>query len=159
MDFKRSCVVAVGAILLATAGITNLGFAFPRPPGPVVPIPIPPPPGVVVEIPLPPPIAIPGPPEMVVVPGTNVYVAPDVEGDIVFHQGFWWRLYDGRWYRSRSYSGPWNHIAHARVPRVIFGLPPGFRHSYRENQRLHHEEVKRNWQRWEHEHHWEGHHN
>jgi len=149
MDFQRFCVVAAGTVLLATTGLTDEGLARQRPY----------PAEIVIGVPLPPPIVIQVPPALVVVPGTNVYVAPDLEGDMLFHQGFWWWLYDGRWYRSRSYGGPWQYIIRERVPGVIFAFPPRFRYSYRNYHRLHHEEVMGNWQRWEHDRHWERPHN
>ncbi len=150
MGFKRFFFAAAGAIILTTTGFASQSFAFRGHPGPFIPVP-----GVVVGIPLPPPVIIPSPPELVVVPRTNVYVAPDVEEDMVFYQGFWWRPYEGRWYRSRSYNGPWGHIVHERVPGAIIGLPPDFRYSYRDQRRIHHREVERNWNRWERERHWE----
>ena len=135
MEFKQCCFVAVGAIILATNGFVNEGYAYRG--GPVVGIGIP-----VPIMPMPPTIVISGPPELVVVPGTDVYVAPDVEGDMVFYQGYWWRLFDGRWYRSRSYDGGWMYMERG-VPRAIYGFRPGFRHHYSGHQRLHYDEVRR----------------
>jgi hypothetical protein len=60
-----------------------------------------------VNIPLPPPIIFPGPPEVVVIPETNVYAVPDVDADIFFYSGWWWRPWEGRWYRSRYYDRGW----------------------------------------------------
>ena len=141
MSFRRS----FGTIFFATTILVNLGSAFSRPPGPEI----------VVGIPSPPPIIFRAPPALVVVPGTNVYVAADVEGDFLFNHGIWWWLYEGRWYRAYSYAGPWQYIPRERVPGFIFDFRPGFRYSYRNYPRLHHEEVLGNWQRWEHDHHWE----
>ena len=138
MKLQRSCGVMVGVFLLAS-GFVDQGYAYPGAYGP----------GIAISVPLPPPIVFSAPPELVVVPGTNVYVAPDIEGDVLFHQGLWWRLYDGHWYRSRSYGGPWRYIVRERVPPVIFGFSPGFRHAYRGSHRLHHGEVERNWRGWE----------
>ena len=63
--------------------------------------------GVRVSIPLPPHIVFATPPEMVVIPETNVYVVPDLDVDIFFWNGWWWRPWEGRWYRSRNYSSGW----------------------------------------------------
>jgi len=142
MSFQRSCVVVIGTILSALVGIATQGYAYPGSYGP----------GIVIPTPLPPPIVFSAPPQLVVVPGTSVYVAPDIEGDILFSQGVWWRLYDGRWYQSRSYGGPWRYIVRERVPPIIFGFHPGFRYSYRGYHRLHPGEVERNWRGWEHGH-------
>lgn len=153
MGFQRSCLVAAGAILLATTGLVNQGLA--RPPFPPPPIFIPPPPGVVIGVPAPPsvhvrvsgppPIVFPAPPQLVMIPDSDVYYAPDVEEEIVFSQGYWWRPYDGRWYRSRSHGGPWRHVVRSRVPHPIIGLPPGYRHHYHDGPRFHHREVERRW--------------
>jgi hypothetical protein len=145
MSFRRSGVVALGTICLVTIGSANLGLAHPRPLSAEI----------VVGVPLPPPIIFRAPPALVIVPGTYVYVAADVEGDILFHHGVWWWLYDGRWYQSYSYAGPWQYVAYEMVPRIIFDFRPGFRYSYRNYPRLRHEEVLGNWQRWERDRHWE----
>ena len=57
-----------------------------------------------VNIPLPPPIIFPAPPQVAVIPGTNVYAVPDVKDDIFFYGGWWWRPWEGRWYRSHYYD-------------------------------------------------------
>jgi len=36
------------------------------------------------------------PPPVAVIPGTNVYVAPEANIDIVFYHGYWYRPYEGR---------------------------------------------------------------
>ena len=137
MEFKRSCLVAAGAMLLATTGFVSNGHAR----GPEIGI------GINIGIPVPvlPTIVVSGPPELVVVPGTNIYVAPDIDGDILFYEGFWWRLYDGRWYRSPYYDRGWVYMDRGRVPRSFYGYHPGFRHEYRGYQRVHYNDVHRNW--------------
>ena len=147
MHIRKFYGVAAGALLLSIAGLTSPCFAY----GPQVSI------GIDVAIPLPPGIVYAGPPALVVVPGTNVYVAPDVEGDLVFYGGAWWRPYQGHWFRSPSYRGPWQHIIAERVPPAVYGLPPGYRYAYREHHRIMHEDVMRNWERWDHDHYWERH--
>ncbi len=47
-----------------------------------------------------PPIAFPGPPQLVVIPETNVYAVPNIDDDIFFYGGWWWRPWQGKWYRS-----------------------------------------------------------
>ena len=46
---------------------------------------------------------------MVVIPGTNVYAVPDVDADMFFYSGWWWRLWEGQWYRSRNYNSGWGY--------------------------------------------------
>jgi hypothetical protein len=95
------------------------------------------------------------PPVMAVIPGTYVYFAPDAGIDILFYGGYWYRPYDGRWYRSRHYDGPWGYVTHERVPRAIIGLPPDYRHTYREYPRRSYREFHRNWHTWESNRYWE----
>ena len=53
-----------------------------------------------IGIPLPPPIVFPAPPGVIAMPETSgVYVCPDIDADLFFWNGFWWRLWEGRWYR------------------------------------------------------------
>ncbi|MBF0559497.1 MAG: hypothetical protein HQL08_12045, partial [Nitrospirae bacterium] len=51
-----------------------------------------------IGIALPPPVVFAAPPELIVLPGTYVYVAPDIADDIFFYNGWWWRPWEGRWY-------------------------------------------------------------
>jgi hypothetical protein len=95
------------------------------------------------------------PPPMVVIPGTYAYFAPEATVDIVFYQGYWYRPYEGRWFRARAYNGPWGILAPARVPRVLIDLPPDYRHAYREHPRIGYRDFNKNWRRWERDRHWE----
>ena len=73
----------------------------------VVPIPTMARVAVNVRISLPPPIVFAAPPALIVLPETYVYVVPDVDADIFFYNGWWWRPWEGRWYRSRHYDSGW----------------------------------------------------
>lgn len=96
------------------------------------------------------------PPSVVVIPGTYVYVVPDIDVDIFFYHGYWYRPYEGRWFRARGYNGPWVFVAPARVPRVLIELSPDYRHHIAPgHRRIAHREFKRNWRRWERDRHWE----
>jgi len=95
------------------------------------------------------------PPQLVVIPGTYAYFAPDADVDIVFYHGYWYRPYEGRWYRARGYNGPWGYIAPARVPRVLIELPPDYRHVYAGHERIHYGDFHKNWRRWEKDRYWE----
>ena len=58
-----------------------------------------------VNISLPPPIVFQAPPDVIVMPDTDdVYVVPDIDVDMFFWNGWWWRLWEGRWYRSQYYD-------------------------------------------------------
>ncbi|MBF0413836.1 MAG: hypothetical protein HQK70_14165 [Desulfamplus sp.] len=101
-------------------------------------------------------------PELVVLPGTNIYVAPDVDAEIFFYNGWWWRPSQGRWYRSRNYDAGWSH--YQRVPSFYRQIPSGWRNDYRHNrwqgrewhqQRTPYHNVQRNWNQWEKSRYWE----
>ena len=115
-----------------------------------------------VSIALPPPIVFAAPPELIVLPETYVYVVPDVGVDIFFYNGWWWRPWEGRWYRSRYYDSGWAY--YQRVPSFYAGIPSGWRNDYRDHrwrghpwnyQRIPHQQVRQNWKSWEKNKHWE----
>ena len=97
-----------------------------------------------VNIPLPPAFVFPAPPELVVIPGTYVYYWPDVDFDIFFYGGYWYRPYGGNWYHSPSYGGPWVYIESA--PSVVLSLPPDYRTVTRGFRRIPYGELHRNGQ-------------
>ncbi len=116
-----------------------------------------------VNVPLPPPIVFPAPPEVVVLPETGVYVVPDVEADIFFSGGWWWRPWEGRWYRSRHYDRGWAFYRSA-PPHFYRRVPPGWRNDYREHrwkgrewkhERVPHADVQHNWRGGERDRHWQ----
>jgi hypothetical protein len=115
-----------------------------------------------VRISLPPPIIFAAPPELVVLPETYVYVDPDIDADIYFFDGYWWRPWEGRWYRSRDYNSGWAY--YNRVPSFYPGVYSGWRSDYREHrwkgqqwnyQRMPHQQVQKNWKSWKTSNHWE----
>ena len=115
-----------------------------------------------VSISLPPPIVFAAPPVVVVIPETYVYVVPDYDGDIFFYNGWWWRLWEGRWYRSLNYNSGWGY--YRNVPSFYRGIPSGWRNDYREHrwrghpwnyQRIPYQQVQGNWRNWQKSRHWE----
>jgi hypothetical protein len=94
------------------------------------------------------------PPSVAVIPGTYAYVVPDIEVDILFYRGYWYRPFRGYWYGSQSYNGPWGYLAPARVPRALTTLPPGYRRAVREHQRIPYVQLRANWHRWEKNRYW-----
>jgi hypothetical protein len=95
------------------------------------------------------------PPPLVVIPGTYAYFVPGIELDILFYHGYWYRPYEGRWYRSRVYNGPWAFITPARVPRILIDLPPGYRNVPPGYRHIPYREYNRNWRRWERQRYWD----
>ncbi len=116
-----------------------------------------------INIALPPPLLIAEPPRMVVLPETYVYVAPELDIDIFFYDGWWWRGWEGRWYRSRSYSSGW--IYYEDEPVFYRNVPREWRRWYRErrwredytwdHRPIPFHEVEQNWQDWEDRRYWE----
>jgi hypothetical protein len=87
-----------------------------------------------INIPLPPPIIFPAPPELVVIPETDVYAVPDVEEDMFFYAGWWWRPWEGRWYRSHYYDRGW--ILYRGVPSFHRKVPVDWRDNYKDRRML-----------------------
>src|SRR4030066_388696 len=115
-----------------------------------------------VSIPLPPPIVFAAPPGVIVIPETYVYVVPEVQEEIFFYNGWWWRPWGGRWYRSRHYSSGW--VYYQSVPSFYARIPSGWRNDYRDHrwgghqwnyQRIPHQQLQQNWSSWEKSRHWE----
>ncbi len=85
-----------------------------------------------VSVPLPPPVMFPAPPQLVVIPETDVYAVPDVDVDVFFYGGWWWRPWEGRWYRSQRYDSGWGH--YKGNPSFYGHVPSGWRNDYRQGR-------------------------
>ncbi|NWG02721.1 MAG: hypothetical protein HXY44_07695 [Syntrophaceae bacterium] len=115
-----------------------------------------------VSIPLPPPIVFPAPPQVIVIPETYVYVVPEIDIDIFFYGGWWWRPWGGRWYRSRAYDSGW--VYYQGVPSFYRGPLIDWRIYYRDrvwrghpwdHRRVTLPELRQNWRNWEKNRYWE----
>jgi hypothetical protein len=104
-----------------------------------------------------PAVVIPSPPDVILVPGTYAYFVPDIDTDIFFYHGYWYRPYKKYWYRSSHYNGPWTYIVNDRVPLVLSEIPPDFRHIPPGQTRIPYGQLKKNWKQWEKEKHWDKH--
>jgi hypothetical protein len=134
MKMRKSCFLVIGALLLVLTGYVaqteagvnvNVGINLPA-------------------------IRFAGPPDVVVIPGTYVYMVPDSDADVMFYQGYWWRPYEGHWYRSRNYNGRWRYIEPRRIPSGLRALPQDYRHRLSPGyERIHHGDVQKNWKKWE----------
>jgi len=107
-----------------------------------------------VNIPLP-GLVIPAPPALIVIPGTYVYYPPDVDVDIFFYHGYWYRPYRGGWYIANGYNGPWRTVGPRYVPRALINVPPAHRRISSEHERLPYGTVRQNWRTWERDRHWD----
>ncbi|MGD9730648.1 MAG: hypothetical protein AB7U45_00590 [Desulfamplus sp.] len=115
-----------------------------------------------ISISMPPLIVFDEPPELIVLPETYVYVVPNIDEDIFFYDGWWWRQWEGSWYRSRDYSSGWAN--YTEVPSFYMEIPPGWRYEYEEEhwrgyrwkpKTISYEQVSRNWKGWEKSSYWE----
>ena len=137
---RKSCLLIISALLLVLAGAATYSEAGVRV-------------NIGVNLPA---IRFAAPPDVVVIPGTYVYMVPDIDVDILFFQGYWWRPYEGHWYRSRDYRGSWRYVEPRRVPSGLVQLPSDYRHRLSPGyERLPHRDVQRNWKKWEKERHWD----
>ena len=101
-----------------------------------------------------PQVVISTPPPMIQIPGTYIYAVPDIDADVVFYQGSWFRPHQNYWYRSNGYNGPWVNIDLNFMPGPILRLPPGFRSVPPGHKRFPYGQMKKNWRSWEQSHHW-----
>ncbi len=116
-----------------------------------------------IGISLPPPIVFEAPPDVIVMPDTNgVYVVPAIDVDLFFWNGWWWRPWQGRWYRSHYYNRCWAY--YNNVPSFYFDVDPGWRGYYRDHnwyghrwnyERIPHRRLQQNWKSWNNNRHWE----
>jgi len=114
-----------------------------------------------VRIPLPPPIVFPAIPQLVVIPETDVYAVPDVQEDVFFFAGWWWRPWNNHWYRSRNYDRGWAY--YPNPPRFQTNIPLDWRNNYKnhtwkgyrwEPQQRPQRDIQRNWNAWQKDRYW-----
>ena len=92
----------------------------------------------------PPPIVV-HEPELIVVPRTMVYFAPGVDVELYFYSGRWWSRHEGRWFRAKSYNGPWAAVGPRYVPVEIVRLPRDYRTVYVREHRVPYGQLKKHW--------------
>jgi hypothetical protein len=110
----------------------------------------------------PPAVVVASPPEMVVIPNSMVYYAPGVEVDLLFHKDYWYTRNGDRWFRSRSYNGPWKVVGRRVVPVEIVRVPRNYRAMYAHHEHVPYGQLKKHWKHRENERHvvrgkWKGH--
>ena len=67
-------------------------------------------------------------PDVMVVPGgRGVYYVQDSDADLYRYGSNWYMNYNGDWYRSGSYNGPWVFVGYRSVPRDVYSVPTGYR--------------------------------
>jgi hypothetical protein len=70
-----------------------------------------------------PPIVLTAPPQLVVVPGTSVSYAPDVQANLFFYKGRYYTVAHGVWSMAPAYNGPWAVIQIGQVPAPVVAVP------------------------------------
>lgn len=140
MGAKRFCILLFGAFFLLVTGILTQSDAQVS---------------LNVRIGPPPVYRIPAPPPVVVIPGTYVYVVPDIGVDIFFYHGYWYRPYEGNWFQAQSYNGPWLFLPPERLPRPLLQLPPDYRSIPPGYHRIPYGDLRKNWAGWERQRYWD----
>lgn len=133
MITRKNCVTLIPCLI-----VMSLLFFYPAKGNAEVDV------SINIGLPLP-AIVISAPPAVVMIPGAPVYFAPDIEVDIFFYRGYWYRPYRQRWYRASHYNGPWCYIAPRAVPNVIVKLPPGYRHIPPGHEKIPYGQLKKHW--------------
>jgi len=87
------------------------------------------------------------PPEVVLIPGTHVYFAPDVGMELFFYSGYWYHRHNGYWYRATYYNGPWVYLDMSRVPAVFVHLPKDYYNPPPGYQRISYGQMKKQWKK------------
>jgi hypothetical protein len=140
LTMRKWCLRFIGAALLVSTGFASQSEAEVN---------------ISVNLPA---IRFAAPPSVVVIPGTYVYMVPDIDVDFLFFQGYWWRPHEGHWYRSKDYKGKWSYVAPSRIPPGLRDLPGDYRNRVTaEHKRIPQGQVKKNWKKWEKEKYWDGH--
>jgi hypothetical protein len=71
-------------------------------------------------------IQLPGPPTLVVIPGTPVYYAPAAPANVFFYGNQYWIFVNGAWYVGPTWNGPWAFVEPVYVPVPILRVPVRF---------------------------------
>jgi len=79
--------------------------------------------GINIGVPAPPPVVIAGPPQVVIVPGSTVYYAPNVDFNLFVYQGRYYRFHDGHWFMATSHRGPWTFVVRDKMPQPVLAVP------------------------------------
>jgi hypothetical protein len=70
-------------------------------------------------------------PDVVLIPGTRVYYIDDYDYDLYRYGNYWYYYWNGGWYRSVDYDGPFYFISYQSIPYSIRYVPMHYRHHWR----------------------------
>jgi hypothetical protein len=109
-----------------------------------------------------PPVVFTSEPQLVALPGTYVYAAPEYpDVEVYFVDGWWWRPWEGHWYRSHYYDRDW--VSYNSTPYFYRSIPRDWRTQYSRNEwggrpwnheAVSYNDVQRNWSSWKREGRW-----
>jgi hypothetical protein len=68
-------------------------------------------------------IQLPGPPPLVVIPGSPVYYAPRTPANVFFFGHRYWVFANNGWYVGPNWNGPWAIVEPTYVPSPILNVP------------------------------------
>jgi hypothetical protein len=95
--------------------------------------------------PPPPPLVIATPPQLVVIPGTQVFYAPAVPQNYFIYGRKSYVFHDGAWFVAPTHHGPWTFLAVERVPPPLrsvpvryYKVPPGHHKDKHHKHHKHH---------------------
>jgi hypothetical protein len=66
----------------------------------------------------------------------ETYFVPDIRDAVFFVEGAWYLHYGDRWYRGRSFNGPWVYIGRGGLPSRLDRLPSDYRSKRYRKQRV-----------------------
>jgi hypothetical protein len=93
--------------------------------------------GITVGTPPPPRLVIPVPPQLVVIPQTQVFYAQAVPYNCFFYSGKYYVSHEGAWFVAPAHQGPWTFVAVERVPKPLLRVPVAYYkvpHGHRQNE-------------------------
>jgi|SRR5262249_5257800 len=103
--------------------------------------------GINFGLPSPPGVVIEAQPQLVAVPHTPVYYAPQLPYDVFTYSGHYYTFRANAWYWAAGYQGPWYPIGIERVPQPVLAVPVGYyktphrhwkRHGWEDHEHHHH---------------------
>ncbi len=95
-------------------------------------------------------------PDVVVVPSgdADIYMVPGTPG-LYFYGGYWYRVNEDRWFRSRAYNGRWVYVRPEIVPGVVVDISPEYSlYLPPDYMRIRFGDFRRHWRSWDRDRHW-----
>ncbi len=87
--------------------------------------------GINLGLPSPPGVVIETPPQLVAVPQSPVYYAPQLPYDVFTYADHYYTFRANAWYWAAGYQGPWYQIGVERVPRPVLAVPVTYYKTHR----------------------------